>query len=135
MLPVIFGHVPAGASTKQFAHYAQEFNSGRFCQYDYGANENLFRYHSTDPPEYDLKKIKSPISLYYSDNDWLSAQVDVEKLMKKLPNVKEATFIARFNHLDYVWGINAPQRIYKNIVRTMKRADLDNLFQNINKIK
>ena len=28
LLPVIFGHVPAGASTRQVLHYAQEIRSG-----------------------------------------------------------------------------------------------------------
>lgn len=28
LIPVIFGHLPAGASTKQVIHYAQEINSG-----------------------------------------------------------------------------------------------------------
>lgn len=29
LLPVIMGHTPAGSSTKQFLHYAQEINSGK----------------------------------------------------------------------------------------------------------
>lgn len=30
LLPVIMGHTPAGASTKQLLHYGQEINSGTY---------------------------------------------------------------------------------------------------------
>lgn len=131
MLPVIFGHVPAGASTKQFGHYAQEFNSGHFRQFDYGEYENLIRYRISEPPDYNIKNIKAPIAFYYSENDWLAAKDDVEKLLKQLSNIVAETYIPRYNHLDYVWGINAPQEIYKDVLRRMRKIDLTNLFQNL----
>lgn len=30
MVPVIFGHIPAGSSVKQFFHFAQEQKSSKF---------------------------------------------------------------------------------------------------------
>lgn len=58
MLPVILGHVPAGASTQQMVHYGQEVRSGHFRQFDYGKMENLRRYKSLYPPDYNLKNIR-----------------------------------------------------------------------------
>lgn len=37
LLPVIMGHTPAGASTKQMLHYAQEIKSGKnYFEDNYG---------------------------------------------------------------------------------------------------
>lgn len=56
-------------------HYAQEIQSGKFRQYDYGRAKNLLIYNSVEPPDYDLASITVPIALFYSDNDWLASTV------------------------------------------------------------
>ncbi|KAG8260641.1 hypothetical protein J6590_092470 [Homalodisca vitripennis] len=72
LLPMILGHVPAGASTKTLVHYAQEIKSNHFQQYDYGAERNIILYNSTTPPLYNLSKVSVPVSLHYGDNDLLA---------------------------------------------------------------
>ncbi|KAL6259241.1 hypothetical protein P5V15_009160 [Pogonomyrmex californicus] len=78
LLPIILEHTPAGASVKQVIHYAQLINSGflitagKFRQYDYTLLANLRKYGTIKPPNYDLGKIKVPVSLHYSTNDWLA---------------------------------------------------------------
>lgn len=47
-------------------------SSGKFEQYDYGLKKNEELYNSRTPPIYDVKRIKVPISLHYSSNDWLA---------------------------------------------------------------
>lgn len=71
MLPVYFTNFPAGASTKQFVHYGQEINSQKFRKFDYGIVNNLNRYKSTEPPDYNISNITAPVALFYSDNDYL----------------------------------------------------------------
>lgn len=46
--------------------------SGKFRKYDYGLIGNKKKYGSIKPPSYDLKKIRVPVSLHYSSNDWLA---------------------------------------------------------------
>lgn len=41
----------------------------KFQHYDLGHNKNLKKYGQTKPPEYDLRKVTSPVVLYYSKND------------------------------------------------------------------
>lgn len=72
MIPVILSNTPAGSSTKQFLHFAQEVNSGRFCKYDFGWFKNLMFYGSINPPDYNLKKITSPVALFYGNSDILT---------------------------------------------------------------
>ncbi|KAL3266875.1 hypothetical protein HHI36_011027 [Cryptolaemus montrouzieri] len=116
LLPTFMGHTPAGASSRQMFHYAQLIDSGRFRQYDHGL-DNIVHYgpaHALAPPSYDLKKVKAPVYLYYSRNDWLSNEKDVIRLCNELGNCKDKVLVAEnlFNHVDYLWGINAKQLIY-----------------------
>ncbi|KDR16428.1 Lipase 3 [Zootermopsis nevadensis] len=124
LLPVILGHTPAGASTKSVVHYGQEVGSGKFRKYDHGLIGNLFTYGHISPPEYDLKKVTAPVFLYYSDNDWLAAVKDVDELSKKLPKSPQKIHVKleSFNHLDYLWAIDAESLVYDEVI-----AQINNL--------
>lgn len=74
LLPTILGHVPAGASVRTLIHYAQGINSGKFRKFDYGRKQNLEKYGTADPPEYDLSKVTAPVAFYWGENDWLGAK-------------------------------------------------------------
>lgn len=125
MLPVIVGHTPAGASTKQLLHYSQEVVSGKFRQYDYGFFGNLKQYGTSKPPEYDLSKANVPIALHYSRNDWMAAEEDVERLAKELPNVIGLFRVKfdKFNHLDYMWAIDINPLLNDRVVDLMNRFE------------
>ncbi|CAH1105287.1 unnamed protein product [Psylliodes chrysocephalus] len=120
-IPLLMAHYSAGAATKQVVHYGQEVNSGKFEQFDYGAYRNYKIYGSIFPPDYDLSKITAPMYLIYSSNDWLAANVDVEKLYSQLPNGKELYNIPiqTWNHLDFLFGNNATEMVYDKIVQIL----------------
>ncbi|KAF5306001.1 hypothetical protein FQR65_LT07494 [Abscondita terminalis] len=121
LLPVIFGHTPAGVSTKQIYHYVQEIHSGKFENYDYGPMENTVLYNSVRPPSYIMEKITAPVYLYYSINDFLSSDIDVKRLQTRLPNVIDAILNpdSKFNHGDYLYGINAKKVLYEPLIENM----------------
>ncbi|KAF7405865.1 hypothetical protein HZH68_005234 [Vespula germanica] len=122
LLPVILGHAPAGSSTKTVIHYMQEVNSGKFRQFDYGLLKNLKIYNSIEPPDYNISKISVPIAIYYAENDWLVDVVDVFQLSMELKNVVDMYKIPykNFNHLDFMWAIEAPKLVYSRILKTLK---------------
>ncbi|XP_072396727.1 lipase 3-like [Diabrotica undecimpunctata] len=117
-IPLIVGHAPAGASTKQLLHYGQEINSGHFRKFDFGMIGNLEKYGSIWAPDYDLSKVTAPVFLFYSKNDWLAGLQDVERLYKELGNAQGKFLIADdfFNHLDFTYGDTAPKLIYNEII-------------------
>ncbi|XP_029680343.1 lipase 3-like [Formica exsecta] len=121
LLPIILGHIPAGASTKQIMHYAQLVKSGQFRQYDYGWLDNKRKYGSFSPPIYDLKKIQVPVSLHYSSNDWLANIKDVNKLYTELGNPYGKLRVPhdKFNHLDYMWANDVKSLLYDKILSLM----------------
>lgn len=125
LMPVIFAHTPAGTSTKTVVHYAQEIHeSGNFQNFDYGTEGNMKRYGRELPPSYNLKKISAPVALFYAQNDWLAGYQDVKKLYTNLP-VESAKALIKvpldnFNHVDFLWGIDAPELVYKKMLEIMK---------------
>lgn len=52
----------------------------------------MIKHGSITPPDYNLSNVKSRVILHYSDNDWLSSPIDVDRLYAKLPN-------AQINHI------------------------------------
>lgn len=127
MLPVILGHVPAGASTQQMVHYGQLIQSGRFAQYDDGWLGNRVRYGSFRAPEYDLANVQAPVVLHYSLNDWLADERDVQRLVSELGNVKAVHLVEDrlFNHFDFLWGLDARRLVYERVVKVMQRFEGD----------
>ncbi|XP_066998922.2 lipase 3 [Anabrus simplex] len=122
-LPVILGHTPAGAATKEFLHYGQTTHSKKFRKYDYGLLGNMKRYGSIHPPEYKLNKITAPVALHYGVNDLLADEQDTDTLSHELPNTIGKFRVAhdKFNHLDFLWAIDAKPLLYDIIIRFMGR--------------
>ncbi|XP_050664565.1 lipase 3-like [Leptidea sinapis] len=118
MLPVIFGHTPAGASIQQFAHYGQGISANHFRRYDHGWLKNRRLYGSSRPPNYNLKNIKTPVFLHYSQSDPLAHVNDVDKLFEELgqPVGKFRIADRSFSHLDFVYGIDARSYVYNRVI-------------------
>jgi lysosomal acid lipase/cholesteryl ester hydrolase len=116
-IAVYGGHTPAGTSVKDAVHFSQEVRSGKFCKYDYGKQGNIKQYGQPTPPEYDVTKITLPIALFTGTKDWLADPQDVKGLIPKLKNIALHKNIETYDHLDFIWGVNAYQTIYPDIVQ------------------
>ena len=124
MLPVIMGHSPAGASTMQMIHFGQVTRAWLFRKFDFGAL-NFQHYGQLYPPLYDLSKVRAPVFIYHSTNDWMAAPADVELLNSQLPNVylKYLVPLTAFNHLDFVWAINVRSLVYNRLLQSIRLMD------------
>jgi len=66
-------------------HFKQILLSKKFQKFDYGKDENLKRYNSAAPPEYDLSQIKEvPIALFCGSKDQLASKDDYLWLREQL---------------------------------------------------
>ena len=121
MVPTIVHHTPAGTSTNVVVHYLQEINSKKFAHYDFGKDGNNEAYGQDDPPEYLIEALKVPVATYWSLNDMLAQPKDVLRFLTRLPN-KYATYEVPYelwNHLDYLYGIDAKTILYPEIIKNM----------------
>lgn len=121
--PIYLDHTPAGTSVKNMYHFMQLVQKERFQKYDYGFWGNYAKYGKFTPDIYSLKNIENKIVIFYGDNDWLADPKDVRWLSKQLPNVVEKFVVADYNHLDFVWGLNAREEIYDKIVSMVKESE------------
>ncbi|XP_077292155.1 lipase 3-like [Arctopsyche grandis] len=123
MLPVYISHIPAGCASRQLAHYAQLYNSGKFRNYDYGSILlNLYMYGSSSPTDYNLTQITAPVAIFFSDNDGMVGLEDVDRLHAELGNPikKYRLSMTEFSHIDYIWAVDATSILYEHIVKNLK---------------
>lgn len=121
-LPVYLAHTPAGTSVKDIAHFAQMYKSGKFQMYDYGWRyKNRNHYGQNKPIQYDVSAIKVPIAIFSAGKDWLAAPKDTNLLIPKLRSIVYRTSIKEWDHLDFIWGMDATKVIYNDIERLLKK--------------
>lgn len=114
---MIYGHNRAGCATKQYVHYGQIIKAKRFQKFDYGKTENIIRYGSSIPPEYDLKNATAKMILYYVENDGIIYGSNVRRFTEKLSNAEcRKVTTEEFDHGDYVWGKLARSLIYDDLI-------------------
>ncbi|CAH0724353.1 unnamed protein product, partial [Brenthis ino] len=125
LLPIFLSNLGTGTSWKTAVHFAQEIVAdGKFQQFDYGTKDNKRIYGSEKPPEYDLTKISMPLKLFWAENDLLCSEEDVKLLYDKLPSSKQIYKVPEptFNHLDYLWAIDAPTLINQEILNSLEQV-------------
>uniref|UniRef100_A0A1B6M7U3 Lipase n=1 Tax=Graphocephala atropunctata TaxID=36148 RepID=A0A1B6M7U3_9HEMI len=118
----VLQYMPAGSSFKQLSHFRQIADKGSdFNKFDYGYFGNMWKYRSFYPPTYNLQNVNTSIYVYYGMNDWLSVPEDVHHVVDHLPNVQRVTQVPddQFNHLDFMWAVDAKTLIYNDIISTL----------------
>eukprot|EP00475_Leptophrys_vorax_P041301 TRINITY_DN77878_c0_g1_i1.p1 TRINITY_DN77878_c0_g1~~TRINITY_DN77878_c0_g1_i1.p1 ORF type:complete len:413 (-),score=120.90 TRINITY_DN77878_c0_g1_i1:32-1270(-) len=124
-MDVYVSHTPAGTSVQNMAHWAQMVRDNRFGMYDWGsADENMKKYNQSTPPNYDITRIKLPVALFTGGNDLLADPEDVEKLEALLTpnsNIVFNQMVDYYEHLDFVWGLDAHKVIYPNVLSVLRK--------------
>uniref|UniRef100_A0AC35TX98 Lipase n=1 Tax=Rhabditophanes sp. KR3021 TaxID=114890 RepID=A0AC35TX98_9BILA len=126
-VPVYIGHTPSGTSVQNMAHWMQMHHTGKQEMYDYrDKKKNQHKYGQSTPPIYDISNVNVDTYLYWGDSDWLGDEKDIKSHI--LPNLDPAILkgnveLKDFNHLDFIWGLRAPDEVYHPILQTIQ-ADL-----------
>ena len=116
-IPVYFTHTPAGTSVKNICHFAQLVRTKTFQMYDYGRLNNLVHYHSFNPPVYNINNIQTPVTIVSGSSDWLSTPQEVRWTAAQLPGLVDIHEIEGYNHLDFIWGMSAGEKVYSKIIK------------------
>jgi len=126
-VPRYAGHCPAGTSSRNIIHWAQLLRSRQLQKYDYGSPAlNMKHYNATTPPQYEISDLSVPTALFAGGNDFLADPRDVVWLEGQLkPGVIiKNVFYDDYNHLDFVWGIDANRRVYDHLISLVRSVQL-----------
>lgn len=84
---------------------------------------NVAHYGQNTPPQYDLSSFPVPTALFSGGRDDLADPDDVKILLGMLPSdqVILSNYEAEYDHMDFVWGVNAYQKIYLQVIKTLQK--------------
>ncbi|CAH6964244.1 lipase member M [Phodopus roborovskii] len=118
---VYVAHTPAGTSVQNILHWSQAVNSGELRAFDWGsATKNLEKCNQPTPIRYKVRDMTVPTAMWTGGQDWLSNPDDVKTLLSEVSNLIYHKNIPEWAHVDFIWGLDAPHRVYNEIIHLMK---------------
>ena len=61
-------------------------------------------------------------AFFYGGNDALSNSTDVRALIPEIKNLKYHEYIAEYNHIDFIFGIDAPKVLFNRILDILEET-------------
>ncbi len=117
----MYYYQPGGSSVKNLIHWLQILGAEKIRQFDYGYKMNLEKYGQSIPPEYEFEKLnKMTIDIFItsSSGDPYCLESDFKLMLETFKHAKVYTKnVGNYNHLDYLWGANAHQDIYYEMLK------------------
>ncbi|KAL6475168.1 hypothetical protein MHYP_G00162080 [Metynnis hypsauchen] len=97
-IPMYITHSPAGTSVQNMVHWTQ-----------------------LTPPQYNVKDMKVPTVLWSGGQDILANPRDIAMLLTQIPNLVHHHRIEHWGHLDFIWGLDAPNMMYNELIKLMRK--------------
>ncbi|XP_008268384.1 lipase member M isoform X3 [Oryctolagus cuniculus] len=121
---VYVAHSPAGTSVQNILHWSQAVNSGELRAFDWGSEtKNLEKCNQPTPIRYKVSDMTVPTAMWTGGQDWLSNPEDVKTLLSEVTNLIYHKNIPEWAHVDFIWGLDAPDRVYNEIIHLMKQEE------------
>ncbi|KAJ6651505.1 hypothetical protein lerEdw1_020902 [Lerista edwardsae] len=96
------------------------FKSEQFAYFDYGSR-NKEVYNMTRPPLYKIEDMIVPTAVWCGENDILGPKKDFELLFPRVPRLVFQKCIPFWNHVDFIWGVDAPEHLYRDMLFLMQQ--------------
>ncbi|XP_051273004.1 gastric triacylglycerol lipase [Dicentrarchus labrax] len=119
--PVYTTHCPAGTSVQNMVHWAQAVHGGKLMAFDFGAAGNMNHYNQSTPPLYQVQNMKVPTALFSGGKDTLADPKDVAVLLTQVSNLVYHQHIEHWEHLDFIWGLDAPELMFPSILKLLQQ--------------
>ena len=87
-----------------------------------------FSYLQNPSPNYNVTDMRVPMALFTGGHDWLADPTDVAKLLPMLNSTGRLFYhknIKYYDHLDFIWGVDAPTVVYSDIIALAKKMKDD----------
>lgn len=69
---------------------------------------------------YDVTKMETPVALFSGGHDWLADPGDVQTLIPQLKNIRFNKYLTVWEHLDFIWALDASSQCYNDIIKMIK---------------
>ncbi|XP_010969552.2 lipase member M isoform X2 [Camelus bactrianus] len=121
---VYVAHSLAGTSVQNILHWSQAVNSGELRAFDWGSEtKNLEKGNQPTPIRYKVRDMTVPTAMWTGGQDWLSNPEDVRTLLSEVTNLIYHKNIPEWAHVDFILGLDAPHRMYNEIIHLMKQEE------------
>ncbi|XP_049615985.1 gastric triacylglycerol lipase [Syngnathus scovelli] len=115
-------HCPAGTSVQNMLHWAQAVSGGgKLSAFDFGVAGNMKHYNQSTPPHYHVQDMKVPTAIFSGGRDTLADPKDVALLLTQVSNLVFQQHIPHWDHLDFIWGLDAPQLMFPAILKLLQQ--------------
>ena len=130
-----FAHGLSGTSVRNVRHFAQVFTTGRLSHWgEPDGPDGVWRMFRTPciSSSVRLRQSQADTSPFYQrfsglgESDWLLSSEDYSSLTTRLPNIQSVTRCGDFGHLDFIWGMRAPECAYLAIRNSILEQFRDN---------
>ncbi|XP_060097259.1 putative lysosomal acid lipase/cholesteryl ester hydrolase isoform X3 [Heteronotia binoei] len=97
------------------------YRCGLFKGYDWGREvKNKEKHSQFTPPIYKIEDMNVPTAVWTGGQDLLSDPEDVAILVSQIKNLVFHKAVPKWAHLDFIWGLDAPQNMYNEIIALMR---------------
>lgn len=72
------------------------------------------------PPSYRVEEMPVPTAVWSGGEDWAADWRDVRLLLPRIAHLVTYGHIPDWNHWDFIWGLDAPGRLYSSIMELME---------------
>uniref|UniRef100_A0A670ZGQ6 Lipase n=1 Tax=Pseudonaja textilis TaxID=8673 RepID=A0A670ZGQ6_PSETE len=101
---------------KRNSHPCIEFYSRRISNF-----LTVFSFPQKTPPFYRIEDITVPVAIWSGGQDWVCRPNEIAQLWSRTTNLVYNKGFPDWTHWDFIWGIDAHQRAYKDILGLMEK--------------
>uniref|UniRef100_A0A8C5RTR3 AB hydrolase-1 domain-containing protein n=1 Tax=Laticauda laticaudata TaxID=8630 RepID=A0A8C5RTR3_LATLA len=122
-MDVYMSYFPDSTSVQNILHWGQvkylkiQYCFSGFHMIKKSSRNGRIRLEYCTPPAYNVERITVPISIWYGENDLLVTPDDVKALINQLRSVVYKDSLSDWNHVDFVWGLDASKRVYSPLIK------------------
>ncbi|XP_061491390.1 lipase member M-like isoform X2 [Rhineura floridana] len=88
---------------------------------DYTSVKDIVHWSQDKPPFYKIEAMVVRTAIWNGGNDIIVGPKNIEQLLSQVPNLVFYKYLSDWNHADFMWGLDAPKRMYLDMLHLMQK--------------